>query len=356
MSRFYKRILIILSGVVFTIVYCEYLIYYVVIAQCGWQYLGKTEGNIDLLKTLILTDIHLPGHIKSSWLDRWRRGDIFDEGELSSDEYFMDYVDRFYDTFVIPENIKMYTIVGNHDIGFHNNIKPGFAERFARLMKSPPVQFVTIKNTHFILINSMALEGDSCQLCTEARHSINNISEILQCCEFPDRCSSDIVFRNYSRPILLQHFPLFRLSDAICTEPDAPPISDKYTPFRLKIDALSKEATQDLVFKLKPRVAFDGHTHYGCLQHHSYNVNNDNIDFFEYTVPSFSWRNIPEPKYMLVTITPNTYAVNKCSLPRETTIIITAIILFTLTFLCAYRYKISLGRGFSQMKKYNLVN
>ncbi|XP_052759037.1 metallophosphoesterase 1 homolog [Galleria mellonella] len=370
MSGFFKRIIILFFGVVFTIIYCEYLIYYIVITQCGWQYLGKTQENSNLVKTLILTDTHLPGHRKSFWPDRWRRGwqmhqsfktiiklhkpdlifilgDIFDEGELSSDEYFSEYVIRFYNTFMVPENIQMHIIVGNHDIGFHN--------KTTKLMNSPPVQFLTIKNNHFVLINSMALEGDTCKLCTEARQTINNISEILKCSEFPDQCNNDIDVQNYSRPILLQHFPLYRLSDGICTEPDAPPLSDKYTPFRLKIDALSKEATEDLVIKLKPRVAFDGHTHYGCLEHHSYNINNENVDFFEYTVPSFSWRNIVEPKYMLVTITPNTYAVNKCSLPRETTIIITAVILFSLTFLCAYRYKV-LCRNSGQMKKYSLVN
>ncbi|KAM3967910.1 per1-like protein PGAP5 [Aphomia sociella] len=378
MFRFSKRHIILTSGVLFTIVYCEYLIYYVVIAQCGWQYLGKVEGNPDLLKAFILTDTHLPGHIKSSWFDQWRRGwqmhqsfktiiklhepdvifilgDNFDEAEWSSDDYFKEYVNRFYNTFTTPDNVKMYIIVGNHDIGFHNNMKPGNAERFMKLMNSPSVQLLTLKNNHFVLINSMAMEGDSCDLCTEARRKIDNISEILQCSELPGRCSNDGDLRNYSRPILLQHFPLYRLSDGICSEPDAPPLSEKYVPFRLKIDALSKEATEDLIFKLKPRAAFDGHTHYGCLQHHSYEVREENIDFFEYTVPSFSWRNILEPKYMLVTFTPNTYAVNKCSLPRETTITITAVMMFSLTFLCAYSNRI-LARRSGKIKKYNLVN
>lgn len=90
------------------------------------------------------------------------------------------------------------------------------------------------------------------------------------------------------------------MSDAVCSEPDAPPLSEKYIPFRLKIDALSKEATDDIVTKIKPRVVFGGHTHFGCLLHHSYINDTENIEFFEYSVPSFSMRNIWESKYMLV--------------------------------------------------------
>lgn len=93
-----------------------------------------------------------------------------------------------------------------------------------------------------------------------------------------------------------QHFPLYRKSDAECTEPDAPPLPERNKPFRVKVDALSEEATEYLVSKIKPRIAFGGHTHHGCLIHH---VKEDQ-SFYEYSVPSFSWRNRPDPKYMLV--------------------------------------------------------
>lgn len=95
-----------------------------------------------------------------------------------------------------------------------------------------------------------------------------------------------------------QHFPLYRVSDAICTDPDAPPLPEKNKLFRLKIDALSKEATNYLVKKIKPRAVFGGHTHHGCLVEHSYKE--PDAKFLEYSVPSFSWRNRPNPKYMLV--------------------------------------------------------
>jgi hypothetical protein len=43
---------------------------------------------------------------------------------------------------------------------------------------------------------------------------------------------------------------------------------------------------------LNPRLAFDGHTHYSCF--------NEKHGFPEYTVPSFSWRNIKTPSMLLV--------------------------------------------------------
>lgn len=93
-----------------------------------------------------------------------------------------------------------------------------------------------------------------------------------------------------------QHFPLFRESDASCTEPDAPPLPERNIRFRIKIDALAKNATDYLATKIKPRAVFGGHTHHGCLLQHSYG----DIQFEEHSVPSFSWRNRPDPKYMLV--------------------------------------------------------
>lgn len=96
----------------------------------------------------------------------------------------------------------------------------------------------------------------------------------------------------------LQHFPLYRESDASCTEPDAPPFPERNIRFRPKIEALSKEATDFLAEKVQPRVVFGGHTHHGCLQHHEYG----DVKFEEHSVPSFSWRNRPDPKYMLVSL------------------------------------------------------
>nr|XP_021188820.2 metallophosphoesterase 1 [Helicoverpa armigera] len=349
MRRATQRLLIFILGVLFTTIYCEFLIYYVVAIQCSWPSIEQPYNDEQLLKAFILADTHLLGPRKGHWLDKWRRewqmhqafqaimmihkpdvvfvlGDLFDEGEWSSDEQFKNYVDRFHKLFPVPDDSLMHVVAGNHDIGFHNFIRRGSARRFTKLLNSSSVQFLSLKENHFVLINSMAMEGDSCELCTKARNDINKVAGILKCSENSNFCYDGIRKVNYSRPILMQHFPLYRVSDAVCTEPDAPPLPERNKPFRLKIDALSKEASSFLASKIKPKVVFGGHTHHGCLQHHVYK-NPESLEFYEYSVPSFSWRNRPDPKYMLVTLTPSDYAVHKCGLPKETTIAVTAVIM-----------------------------
>jgi len=46
-------------------------------------------------------------------------GDLFDEGLWSSERDFNSYVETFNYLFSVPSDIQLYTIVGNHDIGFH---------------------------------------------------------------------------------------------------------------------------------------------------------------------------------------------------------------------------------------------
>lgn len=91
---------------------------------------------------MFLTDTHLLGPRKGFWLDTVRTdwqmyiafqtavklhrpevvfvlGDLTNEGEYSSDDYFKTYVKRFYGVFAVPKNIQMFVHMGNHDIGFH---------------------------------------------------------------------------------------------------------------------------------------------------------------------------------------------------------------------------------------------
>lgn len=60
-------------------IFCEFLIYYVVIIQCHWpelknQTLGTNKKNShSVLKTIFLSDPHLLGRISGHWLDKLRR-------------------------------------------------------------------------------------------------------------------------------------------------------------------------------------------------------------------------------------------------------------------------------------------
>lgn len=50
-------------------------------------------------------------------------GDLFDEGLWSSEADFNSYVKTFQHLFSVPQEIELYAVVGNHDIGFHYRYK-----------------------------------------------------------------------------------------------------------------------------------------------------------------------------------------------------------------------------------------
>ena len=53
----------------------------------------------------------------------------------------------------------------------------------------------------------------------------------------------------------------------------------------------------------------EGHTHHGCRTQHA--------NFTEWTVSSFSWRNKPNPSFLLGRLGPNKHSLSKCFMPEE---------------------------------------
>lgn len=105
--------------------------------QCKWP--AKLEYPV---KAMLLADTHLLGPFKGHWYDKLRRewqmfrafqasislhqpdvvfilGDVFDEGQWVNDDEFNRYLMRFHRIFHTPDHIKVYSVVGNHDVGFH---------------------------------------------------------------------------------------------------------------------------------------------------------------------------------------------------------------------------------------------
>ena len=69
-----------LIAVVFAVLlFCEFLIYYLVIFQCNWPevktpaYDSEQETHEPVLKAMFLADTHLLGEVRGHWLDRLRR-------------------------------------------------------------------------------------------------------------------------------------------------------------------------------------------------------------------------------------------------------------------------------------------
>ncbi|CAO1395564.1 unnamed protein product [Diamesa tonsa] len=320
--------------------FCEFLIYYVVLYQCQWKKVNDEQVD-DGLKTMLLADTHMLGPIRGHWLDKLRRewqmqrtfqtavqifspdvifilGDIFDEGNWVNEDDYKNYVDRFHKLFKISDDIKLYAIHGNHDINFHYATNQYLIQRFNNAFNTSGVNLITEKKTmqngkqrsvHFVTVNSVAMEGDHCRLCNQAEYDLKKIGSKLKCFNGTMNCNS-IKKLDYSQPIVLQHFPTYRVSDEDCLDKNSINL-DKY---REKWDTLSLESTKFLGKQLEPRAFFSGHSHHNCRIKNSLGID-------EYTIASFNWRNINNPSFLLTVFSDKDYTVSKCDSPKETTVI-----------------------------------
>uniref|UniRef100_A0A452QB88 Metallophosphoesterase 1 n=1 Tax=Ursus americanus TaxID=9643 RepID=A0A452QB88_URSAM len=209
-------------------------------------------------------------------------GDIFDEGKWMT--HFSPH----------PRDVQLKVVAGNHDIGFHYQMNAYKIKRFEKVFS--PERLFSWKGINFVMVNSVALEGDGCHICSEAEAELIEISRKLNCSREQGRRSGpcpDPQLLPASAPVLLQHFPLYRRSDANCSGEDAAPLEERGIPFKERYDVLSQEASQQLLWWLRPRLILSGHTHSACEVLHGAGVP-------EISVPSFSWRNRNNPSFIMV--------------------------------------------------------
>ncbi|XP_027945141.1 metallophosphoesterase 1 isoform X1 [Eumetopias jubatus] len=337
-----SSLLLKVTAVVFAVLlFCEFLIYYLVIFRCDWPEVKTPahDSGQKTLKAMFLADTHLLGEVRGHWLDKLRRewqmerafqtslwllqpevvfilGDIFDEGKWSSSQAWADDVARFQKIFRHPRHVQLKVVAGNHDIGFHYQMSTYKIKRFEKVFN--PERLFSWKGMNFVLVNSVAQEGDGCHICSEAEAELIEISHKLNCSREergPGPCRGAPLLPA-SAPVLLQHFPLFRRSDANCSGEDAAPLEERAIPFKERYDVLSREASQQLLWWLRPRLILSGHTHSACEVLHGAGVP-------EISVPSFSWRNRNNPSFIMGSMTPTDYALAKCYLPYENTVLAT---------------------------------
>ncbi|EHH29168.1 hypothetical protein EGK_09518 [Macaca mulatta] len=341
-----SALLLKLIAVVFAVLlFCEFLIYYLAIFQCNWPevkttaYDGEQASHEPVLKAMFLADTHLLGEFLGHWLDKLRREwqmerafqtalwllqpevvfileDAFDEGKWSTPEAWADDVERFQKMFRHPSHVQLKVVAGNHDIGFHYEMNTYKVERFEKVFSSE--RLFSWKGINFVMVNSVALNGDGCGICSEAEAELIEVSHRLNCsreqARGSRRCGPGPLLP-VSAPVLLQHYPLYRRSDANCSGDDAAPPEERDIPFKENYDVLSREASQKLLWWLQPRLVLSGHTHSACEVHHGGRVP-------EFSVPSFSWRNRNNPSFIMGSITPTDYALSKCYLPREDVVLV----------------------------------
>ncbi|KAH9507528.1 Metallophosphoesterase 1 [Bulinus truncatus] len=351
------------------VVYCEVFHYVVVLLQCTWPsvssgtYSSFEDGGD--LKVLVIADTHLLGYKQGHWFDKLRRewqmkqafqtsmlihkpdvvfvlGDLLDEGKWCMDDEFQYHVSRFKSMFSVPKGTDLHVVAGNHDEGFHEMITEHKHKRFAEAFNSPSVRMIDIRENTFVLVNSIALEGDGCSICSEAEKQIQEISLKLalrkKCEKLKDEACKEVGRTFYTRPVLLQHFPMYRYSDSECSTDDSAPANEKNIPFRPRYDCLDRRSTNLLFNSLEPRLIISAHTHHGCHRVHENNVP-------EWSVSSFSWRNRNNPTLLMVRLNGANHTAYQCFLPEESTVIniyILAALLTVISFLwptISYKYR-----------------
>ncbi|XP_065144073.1 metallophosphoesterase 1 [Paramisgurnus dabryanus] len=317
-------------------IFSEYMIYYAVISQCSWPD-SDSHSNV---RALFLSDTHLLGAIRGHWLDKLRRewqmerafqtslwlfkpevvfilGDVFDEGKWSSTEDWEDDVKRFKQIFRHPSDTELVVLTGNHDIGFHHEMTPQKLERFEQVFNVTSARILTIREVNFLLVNSVALHGDHCLICQRVENELYKLSHALNCSiqgsHHDDHCKNTETFAP-TAPILLQHYPLYRVSDAMCTGVDAAPLNERYQLFQEQYDVISQVASKKLLWWFRPRLILSGHTHSGCEVLHENH-------YPEISVPSFNWRNRNNPSFILGSFSRSDFHLSKCFLPEERSIL-----------------------------------
>ncbi|XP_066435630.1 metallophosphoesterase 1 isoform X2 [Eleutherodactylus coqui] len=363
-------------GLIFvTMFFCEFLLYYLVLIQCHWPQL-KTSASPDptsTLKAMFLSDTHLLGEITGHWFDKLRRewqmerayqsaiwllqpdivfilGDLFDEGKWSNSKSWENDVARFQSIFRHPPHTELLVVVGNHDIGFHYEMTAHKLNRFEKAFNFTSGKVLSRKGINFVLVNSVALEGDDCIICRAAEDQILEVSRQLSCSrlknhpDFVKKCRS-VQPLPASAPVLLQHYPLYRESDSECTEEDSASPEEKKVLFKERYDVLSQDASQKLLRLIQPRLILSGHTHSACRVLHG------NVP--EISVPSFSWRNRNNPSFIMGLITAEDFSLEKCFLPTEDTVIYTYCGAGALLGLCAaiYLLPLSFSKSFDTTKQ-----
>lgn len=227
-------------------------------------------------------------------------------------------------------------VSGNHDIGFHYAMTDLTKSRFDRHFESDSVKLYALNGVNVVAINSMTMDGDFCNLCADADHKLKQIGHQL--------CPNDSCFPSV-RPLVLTHFPLFRVDDSHCgDDSDSGPESYKTHPFVPKWDCLSIEATQ-LIFKtLRPRLVLTGHTHYGCVTKHGNGT-------YEWTVAPFNYWMTYTPSLLLLKISETSYSINKCLLINSLVLYFFDFLLFVAfiwLWIIRFRRKCSVKRSSSE--------
>lgn len=115
--------------------------------------------------------------------------------------------------------------------------------------------------------------------------------------------------------ILLTHVPLYREDDMRCGAQrlqEQGHITYEHPSFQYREHhhVLSRELSTELLAKLQPDLVLSGHTHAWCAYQHATGSS-------EFTIPTFTWGQRPDPSYAVLQLTASVFEVSPCALPKE---------------------------------------
>ena len=81
---------------------------------------------------------------------------------------------------------------------------PILLDRMEDVYSNTMNSLVSIKNVNFVLINSMGMEGDNCDLCQKTEREVQKLANQLSCYRGEGYNCNINLNKTYSRPVLLQ--------------------------------------------------------------------------------------------------------------------------------------------------------
>ncbi|KAL2893883.1 Metallophosphoesterase 1 [Bienertia sinuspersici] len=142
-----------------------------------------------------------------------------------------------------------------------------------------------------------------------------------------------------SGPVLLLHFPLQHITKSYCSQGSSSSTIWNSLPDSLKLQlrahadagpydllqTVPPNATEYIFQALRPRIVFSAHSHEFCDIVHPDGTR-------EVTVPALAWKAKDDPGFIVATFRRNgAVAIRRCSLPRESHVIVSCITIFVLS-------------------------
>lgn len=236
-------------------------------------------------------------------------GDLFDGGRRWDDEYWINEYKRFHSIFPKKPNRKtVFSLPGNHDIGFGDTVIESSFKRFSTFFGETSSTH-NIGNHTFVLLDTIALSDTTNE----------NISSIPK--EFLNQYAA---MKEHPFPrILLTHVPLWR-------DPEQQPCGPRRESKKLfpimrgeqYQTVIENSISQKILSIISPKYVFSGDDHDYCHIKHSYQHNGESHTADEITVKSCAMNmGINKPAIQLLSLlndgtTTDTIQTEICYLPN----------------------------------------